>query len=100
VFFGNIFDGKKSDPICGRLTKDGTLDSTFGTGGIVDLDFGKGINFSPGIRAISGGRFITGVNRGTFQNSEIHLVTLESDGSLDETFGTKGFCELENLPSP
>jgi|GEM_PF-6866209 len=100
IFFGFVRSGENTDPVWGRLTKDGKLDSKFGTGGIANLDFGKGIHFSPGIRPISGGRFITGVNRGTIQNPDYYLVRLEPDGLLDETFGKKGFCQLEKFPAP
>ncbi len=100
LFFGNVKTGENLDPVLGRLTKDGELDSKFGTGGITNLDLGKGLNFSPGIRAVSKGRFLVGMNRGSIQKPDYYLARIESDGSLDETFGDKGFCQLEKFPSP
>jgi hypothetical protein len=98
VFFGSIFDGNKSDPICGRLTKDGKLDSTFGTGGIVDLISARASIFlleSALFREVGLSLGSTGERFRIQKSTSLHW---SPTGHSTKLSGKKGFCELENLP--
>jgi uncharacterized delta-60 repeat protein len=69
-----------------RYNSDGSLDTSFGTGGLVTTDFGVGD------RAFSGllqpdGKIVAIGNRST---TDFALARYNSDGSLDTSFGTGG----------
>jgi uncharacterized delta-60 repeat protein len=75
-----------------RLNPDGTLDTSFGTGGKVITDFfgffdrAHFVLIQPDGRIIVGGEAYTSLSG----NSEIAVVRYLSDGSLDPGFGTGG----------
>jgi uncharacterized delta-60 repeat protein len=65
-----------------RYNSDGSLDSTFGVGGIVVTDFGD--NDHPvGLAIQSDGKIVVA---GNGDNDDIYLARYEQDGSLDATF--------------
>jgi uncharacterized delta-60 repeat protein len=69
-----------------RLNSDGTLDTTFNTGGTVGVnDIVRAIAVQPDGKIIIGGDFTTA--RGTTRN---RIARLNPDGSLDTTFNTGG----------
>ena len=72
-----------------RYDPDGSLDSTFGGGGVVTTDFGDGGVFGAGATAVAlqtDGRIIAaGSSFGDFA-----LARYNPDGSLDSTFGSGG----------
>jgi uncharacterized delta-60 repeat protein len=66
-----------------RYTPSGSLDTTFGSGGIVTTKFG-GVGDTISHAALqSDGKIVAAATNG-------HLVRYNSDGSLDKTFGSKG----------
>lgn len=72
-----------------RLNTDGSLDNTFGTGGIVYTTIGTTCKISrmllqPDGKILAGGVTTTGTN------SDFALARYNTDGSLDNTFGTGG----------
>lgn len=78
-----------------RLNTNGTLDSSFGSAGVISIKLG---DLNPFIAAVaiqndgkilfSGGALIGGAD----------LVRLNSDGSFDTSFGNNGFVSLSMLP--
>lgn len=78
-----------------RFTDDGTLDSTFGTGGVVTDNFSKGSGDNAyGLAIDSSGRLIVaGAINGAFQQSDVGLARYLPDGTLDTSFGTGGHVE-------
>jgi uncharacterized delta-60 repeat protein len=67
-----------------RYNTDGTLDTTFGTGGIAEIRAG-GLLFAPvsgGLALLADGKIVVAVND--------VLVRLLTDGQLDSSFGTGG----------
>ncbi|MFC8450639.1 calcium-binding protein [Kitasatospora sp. NPDC057223] len=70
-----------------RYNTDGSLDTGFGTGGRVVVDFGTGgVDEAFGVAVQSDGRIVAaGVTGGDFA-----LARLAADGSLDTGFGTGG----------
>jgi uncharacterized delta-60 repeat protein len=80
-----------SDFLVARFDVDGTLDTTFGTGGLVTIDFdhGTGSDQADGVALQSDGSIVVaGTTRGTESNSEAFAVArLTAAGALDGTFG-------------
>ena len=78
-----------------RFTSEGSLDATFGTGGVVAVDLVPGddrfyaLAFLPGDRIL-----LTGVMETGSTSSKAPFVMLTSDGTLDGTFGAGGIAEL------
>jgi uncharacterized delta-60 repeat protein len=73
-----------------RYNADGSLDSTFGSGGKVTTDFAGssfGFDEANSVAIQSDGRIIAG---GMAQSGDFGLARYHTDGSLDITFGTSG----------
>jgi uncharacterized delta-60 repeat protein len=85
VVHGTTSDGMKDNVVLVRYNTDGTLDPSFGSGGIVTL--GRTRNTPYGDVAVqSDGRIVVG---GTTEN-KFALARLLSNGSLDVSFGSAG----------
>jgi len=80
------------DMVIWRYNADGTLDSTFGTNGIVIYDRGvSGQNMGYGIALDSEGRIVvTGLTNGAGTGDDMTLWRFNTNGSPDSTFGTNG----------
>lgn len=79
-----------------RLNEDGSLDDTFGTGGMTELELSTGDDFAYAVAPLSDGRFLLA---GTalddqFRNQPV-VVCMNANGSVDETFGTDGVASLD-----
>lgn len=83
-----------------RYNSDGSLDNSFGTGGIVTTDFfGNGFSDSAASVVILGdGKILVGGGAGA-TNSHINfaLARYNPDGSLDTSFGTGGLVSFDFL---
>jgi uncharacterized delta-60 repeat protein len=68
-----------------RLNQDGSLDTTFSSDGMLELYTSEGV---PGraLRLQPDGKILVG----GIQGGSIYLARINSDGSLDSTFGTSG----------
>jgi uncharacterized delta-60 repeat protein len=77
-----------------RYNANGTLDPTFGTGGLVTTDFG-GFDQANGVALQPDGRIVV---VGPLQG-EIGVARYNSDGSLDSTFGSGGKVVTDASPS-
>ena len=83
--------GGGGDFAIARYNSDGTLDATFGAGGIVTTDFGgNSADYIDGIALQADGKIVAAGYR--FSGSFFHfaLARYNSDGSLDASFGTGG----------
>lgn len=79
------------DFACLRYNLDGTLDSSFGTNGIVTIDIQVGsedVAYSLAIQ--NDGKIVLAGYSDDGTNKNAALIRLNSDGSLDTTFGTSG----------
>ena len=79
------------DFACLRYNSDGSLDSTFGTGGIVTNDVQTGsddVVYSIAIQ--SDGKIILAGYSDDGSNKNAALIRLNANGTLDNTFGTSG----------
>jgi uncharacterized delta-60 repeat protein len=82
-----------------RLNTNGTLDSSFGTGGIVTSDFGNAsgaIVFSIAIQA--NGQIVAAAEGGFLDEGSVGRFN--TDGSVDTAFGSNGFATSDSVNSP
>jgi uncharacterized delta-60 repeat protein len=77
-------------PLLTRYNSDGTLDTTFGTNGIVT---NSGINQGKGVVIQTDGKILVAGNPNVGRlNSDFWVARLNSNGSLDTSFGTNGIA--------
>jgi uncharacterized delta-60 repeat protein len=69
-----------------RYNPDGTLDSTFGTGGIVTTDLGTSVDSAESITLQADGKILLG----GFSGNAYALARYNTNGTLDTTFNTSG----------
>ena len=90
---GSSDDGSNEDILIARFNTSGTLDASFGTGGIVlydggDYDRGYGIDTNS-----NGNILVTGIRTQPNPNNtdyDIPVICFDSDGNLDTSFGNNG----------
>ncbi len=74
-----------------RLERDGAIDPTFGTGGIVMTDFAGGSDTIRAIALQADGKIVAaGVSTVAATGNDFALARYSSDGTLDASFGTGG----------
>ena len=73
-----------------RYNTDGSLDSSFGTGGKVFTAVGSGNDFAESVAIQSDGKIVVAGNSYNGSNDDFALVRYKTDGSLDTNFGTGG----------
>ena len=84
---------EEDDFVLARYTRDGRLDSTFGTMGVVTTDFG----FHDEVVSVSiqsNGKILAIGDGGGF----IHMARYHGDGSLDVNFGAGGVVTADTSP--
>jgi len=73
-----------------RYNTDGTLDSTFGTGGKVITPVGSIWDFASAIAIQTDGKIVVAGSSNNGSDYDFALVRYNTDGTLDTTFGTSG----------
>lgn len=73
-----------------RYNKDGSLDSSFGTGGKVTTDFNGGFDSANGVAFVGDDIVAAGYVDGLTPMSDFGLARYNTNGSLDGRFGTGG----------
>lgn len=88
VVAGYYFNGntKLWDFVLVRYNTNGSLDTSFGTGGVVTTDTGS---FVVALEVLSDGKIVAG------GYSDFTLVRYNANGSLDSTFGTGGMVTTD-----
>lgn len=99
VIAGFSDDGTGRDGALVRLNSNGSIDSSFGNGGIVITDFGEADEFNVvKVHLVTGNIVCAGTSyRSTTRSNGVFSRYLP-DGSLDTSFNNDG--KIENLPSP
>jgi uncharacterized delta-60 repeat protein len=93
-----ILAGKSNETIFSdfalvRYNQDGTLDKSFGNSGIVQTQVSGTYDFANSVGLQSDGKIIAGgTAQDGFSNYNFALVRYNSDGTLDETYGTNGIA--------
>ena len=90
VVAGYSSSGSNYDFALARYNTNGTLDTTFGTGGIVITPMGNGYDIAYALGIQSDGRILIAGNSYNGSNYDFALVRYNTNGSLDTTFGTGG----------
>ena len=70
-----------------RLNKDGTLDNTFGTAGISNLDLGAGDDLGNSVALQANGRIVVAGNHFNAGSYDMVIARFLSNGVLDPSFG-------------
>jgi len=87
-----IVGGEAGNPgIVVRLNTNGTIDTSFGSAGVVSIRYRDVENFTVGVAVQSDGKILA---VGTGLPNAGQLVRLNSDGSLDTSFGNGGSVVL------
>lgn len=85
--------GADNDVAVARYLDDGTLDPTFGTGGLITIDMNGFDDQFRAVIVLSNGKIMAGGTTSTAVGTLTYdhlLMRFLSDGSLDTTFGTDG----------
>lgn len=77
-----------------RYAPDGTLDATFGNGGMVKLDLGGDDEFATGLVQQPDGRLVVAGTSNVGGPYRMMFARLNTDGSIDTTFGDSGVTLL------
>ena len=85
------------DPFVARLTGNGTLDTSFGVGGITIIEFNKPA-FSYTVRIDAYGRIYIAGERMGVSSGDIFVVRLLSNGAPDDAFGNAGKLVFDFSP--
>jgi uncharacterized delta-60 repeat protein len=81
--------GSQSDFVLARYNPDGSLDTTFGTGGKVITDFGSNADEAQALVVQADGKLVAAGSLAT-DTYDFALARYNADGSLDTTFGAGG----------
>lgn len=91
---GKLIAVGKSEPsaIIARFNPDGSLDQTFGLGGVVKTTFGAGFSEYRAVIPLADGRAIAfgSISHGVGDTFDIIAARYRVDGALDPTFGVGG----------
>ncbi|MCX6928093.1 MAG: choice-of-anchor D domain-containing protein [Verrucomicrobia bacterium] len=92
VVAGDSYNGSNRDFALVRYLSDGSLDTTFGTGGKVTTPIGLYDDNGQSVAVQSDGRIVVAgsSSNGSIDDYDFALVCYLSDGSLDTTFGAGG----------
>ncbi len=92
-----IVGGEAGNPgIIVRLNTNGTLDTSFASSGVFSIRFRDVQNFTVGVAVQSDGKILA-VGTGLPQGGQ--LIRLNTNGSLDTSFGTAGSVSLTLTPA-
>ncbi len=89
--YGIVAAGEDQDnAIVVRYRTDGTLDTSFGTAGIVTIDLGGAHDIAYDLALDAQGRILVAGQNGTDQTADLFVRRYSANGVLDTTFGTAG----------
>ena len=96
VLGGFAYDGSNNNFSFIRYLPDGTLDDTFGSGGIMTVAFGGSADELHDIAIQADGKIVAvGYTDSGGSGSKMVLMRLNTDGSLDNTFSNDGTVIIE-----
>ena len=78
-----------------RFHPDGTLDTSFGTGGVVVADFAGGFDVIYGLAVQSDGKLVAAGTVESVDSADIAVARYLPDGDLDPTFGDGGLVTVD-----
>lgn len=92
------FSNRDPDFFVARMHPDGTLDATFGAGGVILTDFGGRGDYAHSVAVLPDGRILaSGLSElnAVASTSDFVVARYKTDGSLDETFGIAGRVQVD-----
>jgi uncharacterized delta-60 repeat protein len=87
---GSGFSGNTRDFALARFDANGSIDTSFGTNGVVTTDILGGADTVTGLALQPDGKIVAAGTAETGSTSDFALVRYNADGSIDSTFGTNG----------
>ena len=87
---GHSNNGSHDEFALVRYSQDGSLDNTFGTGGIVTTDIGIAINFATSVTIQDNGKVLAAGYTVSSLFSTFAIARYKLNGDLDSTFGSNG----------
>ncbi len=87
---GNALVGGNQDFAIARYSADGSLDTSFGSGGIVTTAIGSGNDYGYSVTVQPDGKFLVSGSATIGGTADFALVRYHANGSLDTSFGTGG----------
>ncbi len=90
---GRLYDSPNSDEVVWKFNADGTLDSTFGVGGMVTTDLTSQQNLAETMLIQPDGKIVTG----GYVSDRFALFRYNTNGTIDTSFGTGGHSIIEYL---
>lgn len=95
VVVGFTGTGPSQDMALARYNSNGTLDTTFGTGGLVTFDSGLGADAANAVYLQADGKIVVAGSIANGQNQDFVLIRFLSNGLVDTTFGQGGLATLD-----
>jgi len=98
VVSGSSYDGPDRDVLVLRYNTDGSLDSGFGTNGVATYDSGNWDYGGLAVAIQSDGKIVV-ANRRNYSgivNTDVQVLRYNTDGSLDNSFGTNGVATYDS----
>src|SRR5882672_10365377 len=93
---GRAWSGSQYDFGVARFNSDGTLDSSFGNGGMVTTDMGSMFDTPYSMAVQSNGKIVVvGQTEGLSATYDFGIARYNSDGSLDSGFGDNGTVVMD-----
>ena len=90
-----VVGSSNSDFALARYNIDGNLDSSFGTGGMVTTDFASGSDSISSVTIQPDGKIVVAGYAQTGSNYDLALARYNTNGGLDNTFGTGGMVTTD-----
>ncbi|MGZ3184668.1 MAG: hypothetical protein ACXU8N_19715 [Telluria sp.] len=94
VLVGGVTGANGADTGLVKLNADGSLDTSFGTGGVAQVEFAAGTDNATALLVQGDGKLLVGgtlaVSSTNVNDRDVMLARFNADGSLDTTFGTAG----------
>lgn len=90
VVAGDTNDGSNNDFALARYNTDGSLDTSFGTGGKIITPIGSGTDAAFAVAIQSDGKIVLAGYAHNGANYDFALARYNTDGTLDPAFGTGG----------
>ena len=92
------FSGLSPVLVLARLAPDGVLDSSFGTGGLIEQVFGRTAALGFDLALQDDGKLVVAAavaEAGGSQNLDVFAARFTSNGELDASWGTGGFTSVD-----
>jgi len=94
VLIGSTNNGTNLDLAILRYNINGTPDNTFGEGGAFSVNLG-GDEYGVSVVVLSDGKILTAGTQGESPFSDFLILKFNSDGTIDQTFGTNGIVTTD-----